>query len=113
MIPLFATPAAAAAQLEDVKLVIESCGVPPASGEGAPILLEIADSGFAGDESLLVRQTLTPYGESELLVTYVCVVRVGDAVVTVRSYDPKLEGADPAFLRRLAVAASARIAGAD
>ena len=71
----------------------------------------VVDDGFTGDESLLVRVTQTPADGSEVGVTYVGVVRVGDAVVTVRAYDPELGGADPEFLRRLAVTASARIAG--
>src|SRR5690606_3402032 len=83
-----------------------------AGGDVIPgLTYAVVDDGFTGDESLLVRVTQTPADGSEVGVTYVGVVRVGDAVVTVRSYDPELGGADPEFLRRLAVTASARIAG--
>ena len=87
VLELFATPAAAAAQLEDVKLVIESCGVPPSSGEGALILLEIADSGFAGDGSLLVIERAYFYEDEERAAEpyqrLIAVVRADTTVSTI------------------------------
>src|SRR5690606_40762999 len=87
VLELSATPAAAAAALQDVKLVSESCGVPPSSGEGALILLEIADSGFAGDGSLLIIERAYFYeGEERAAEPYqrlIAVIQVDATVSTI------------------------------
>lgn len=73
----------------------------------------VVDDGFTGDESLLVRETATSADGTETVEDYVSVVRLGDAVVTLQSNYSEPEGADGAFLRRLAETASARITGSD
>jgi hypothetical protein len=73
----------------------------------------ILDSGFAGDESLLLRQETYSYEGEELApepgLDYVALVRVGDAVATVDSFDGELMRADPGYLREVAQRAADRL----
>jgi hypothetical protein len=82
-------PEVGAENLDDVRAFIELCSRRPEPGdEAAPTYYEIEDTGLAGDESLLIRaelyqfngEAIEPVGEPE----YVAVVRVGDAVTTIR-----------------------------
>lgn len=83
-------PGAGTGNLDDVRAFIELCSRRPVAGdEVAPIYYEIEDTGFAGDESLLIRaepymfdaeDNVVPAGEPE----YVAVVRAGDMVTTIR-----------------------------
>jgi hypothetical protein len=78
-----------AANLDDVRAFVETCSRRPAEGDQvAPTYFEIEQTGFAGDESLLIRaeayqfnadDQIEPAGEFE----YTAVVRVGDAVTTI------------------------------
>jgi hypothetical protein len=78
------------ANVEDVREFIEYCSRRPDPGDQvAPTYYEIEETGFAGDESLLIRaeyymfdgnDQIVPAGEPE----HVAVVRVGDAVTTIR-----------------------------
>jgi hypothetical protein len=73
---------------------------------------EIVATGFAGDESMFVRAEILGYFEGEAItpvIGYTAVVRVGEAVATVRGYDPDLGHADPAFLREVAQRAADRL----
>lgn len=76
-----------AANLNDVRAVLERCNAMPGSlaepGEESSADYLVSDSGFAGDEALLVEER---FGAT---VSLTAVVRVGDAVTTIRSYDPE------------------------
>jgi hypothetical protein len=78
-----------ARNLDDVRTVIELCGrATPPPGE-APTRWTIEETGFAGDESLLVRHEAWAYQGEEIapdpMVLYTAVVRVGDEVATIRA----------------------------
>jgi hypothetical protein len=82
-------PGAGVTSLDDVRAFIELCSRRPADGdEVAPTFYEIEENGFAGDESLLIRVEQYQFnGENIELageLEYVAVVRVGDAVTTIR-----------------------------
>ncbi|MFU8854176.1 hypothetical protein ACNAW0_24795 [Micromonospora sp. SL1-18] len=92
----------------DVRAVIDRCGHPGPT-PATPIVerFAVVDTGFAGDESLLVRQdqaTLPSSPTGGTHVDYIAVVRVGDAVTTVRAYP-----SDPDRVRALAVRAADRL----
>ncbi|SBT44693.1 hypothetical protein [Micromonospora narathiwatensis] len=94
--------------LTDVRAVIDRCGQPmPTSATPTVERFAIVDTGFAGDESLLVRQDvvqLRPSSAGTQHVDYIAVVRVGDVVTTVRAYPP-----EPDRVRGLAGLAAARL----
>lgn len=101
----------AEAAFAELRQAYERCARPD-----DPLLLAytIVDSGFAGDESLLVRLEQRSYGEGDVVaddpyVTYLVVVRVDDAVSIVRSYDNDLRAADPELLRALAERVAERL----
>ncbi|HEY8452838.1 MAG: hypothetical protein FWJ70_14170 [Micromonosporaceae bacterium] len=101
-------PGEAAAAVAVFREGVERC----AGGDVVPgVGYAVVDDGFTGDESLLVLETQTPADESDEVLRYVGVVRVGDAVVTLQSNYPDLQGADSTYLRRLAEVATERIAG--
>jgi hypothetical protein len=83
-------PGAAVANLEEVRALIELCSRRPSPGDQvAPTYYEIEDTGFAGDESLLVREEQYMFDENDDIVPageprYVAVVRVGDAVTSIQ-----------------------------
>jgi hypothetical protein len=96
------------ANLDDVRAVIELCGNAPPPADTAPTRHTIMATGFAGDESVLVKTEAWYYeGESlapEPFVTYAAVVRVGDYVATVWS-----SMSDAGYVRALAERAAARL----
>lgn len=83
-------PGAGSTNLADVRAFVELCSRRPVEGdEFAPTYYEVEQTGFAGDESLLLRveeygftndDQIEPAGE----FYRVAVVRVGDAVTTIR-----------------------------
>lgn len=90
-------PGAATTNLQDIQAAVDGCAVPG-------VRYEVVDSGFAGDESLLVAERY----EGDVHV-YTAVVRVGDAVTSLRSYDVELARADEGYLRSVAETAATRI----
>lgn len=96
---LFGAEHIAAANMMDVRNVVGRCAQP---GGEAPEY-EVVDSGFAGDESLLVLERMP--GD---ISAFTAVVRVGDAVTTLRSYDVELAAADDEYLLSVAERAAAR-----
>lgn len=76
----------ASRSVADGRAVVARCGTASPPPGVAPTRRTIVDSGFAGDESVLVKVEQWYYdGEkiaSQPLVTFVCVVRVGDRVAT-------------------------------
>lgn len=105
VVELFETGAVAAANLGDVRDVVGRCGRPVTVTPGveAP-RFEVVDSGFAGDESLLVLER-----QPGDVSVYTAVVRVGAAVTTLESYDVELARADDDYLRAVARSAAARL----
>lgn len=101
---LFA-PGAAEANLRDIGAAVGRCGRPVllTPGVEAPAV-EVVDSGFAGDESLLVVQR-----DPGDIYAYTAVVRVGDVVTTLRSYDVEVARTDQAYLRLVAERAADRL----
>ena len=97
------------ASLADVRAVIGLCGAAaPPPGE-APQRYTIVGTGFAGDESLLVKGESWSFGaggtpEPDPNSNYIAVVRVGDLVTTVRAYP-----GDPDRVRTLAERAATRL----
>jgi hypothetical protein len=89
IVDVFASGQAAVRHMDDIRTVIALCD----SSTGSWPTYVVVDSGFAGDESMLVRERVEPEGEP--VVAYTAVVRVGVAVATVRGYDPALGHADP------------------
>jgi hypothetical protein len=83
-------PGVGAMSVDDVRAFLERCSRRPEQGDQvAPTYYEIEETGFAGDESLLVRveqyqfnadDEIEPAGEP----LHVAVVRVRDAVTTIR-----------------------------
>jgi hypothetical protein len=96
IVDVFASGPAAARHLDDIRTVLELCD---GSTEPWPTSYVVVGSGFAGDESMLVRERVEPDGGP--VEAYTAVVRVGAAVATVRGYDPALGHADPDDLRHL------------
>lgn len=96
---------AAEENLQDVQAVVDQCAaqVRLTPGVQAPEY-EVVDSGFAGDESLLVLERAP--GDAS---AYTAVVRVGNAVTSLRSYDVELARADAAYHRSLAERAAERL----
>ncbi|MFD2762953.1 hypothetical protein [Micromonospora eburnea] len=94
--------------LADVRAVIDRCGQPePTTATPTVERFAIVETGFAGDESLLVRQDLVRLRTSSAgaeHLGYIAVVRVGDVVTTVRAYPP-----EPDRVRGLAGLAAARL----
>jgi len=94
--------------LEDVRRAVTLCGTATPPPGVAPNRLYLEGNGFAGDESILVRQESYFFqGETidpEPLVIYLGVVRVGDVVATVSS-----TSGGAAYVRTLAEHAAARI----
>lgn len=82
-------PGVGTVNLADLRRYVETCSRRPAPrDEVAPVYYQIEATGFAGDESLLLRveqyqfdqnDEIVPAGESH----HVAVVRVGDAVATI------------------------------
>jgi len=101
-------PGWATRSLEDVRRAIALCGTATPPPGVAPQRLYLEGNGFAGDESILVRQESYFYqGETidpDPLVIYFAVVRVGDVVATVSS-----TSGDPDYVRTLGERAAARI----
>ena len=81
--------------LADIRAVLALCP------DGADARYRVTASGFAGDESMMVRGALFPVGGGAPVVNYTAVVRVGDAVVTLRGYRIDTPD-DDAVLRDLA-----------
>ncbi|SCL30658.1 hypothetical protein GA0070624_4119 [Micromonospora rhizosphaerae] len=93
--------------LNDVRAVIDRCGnLDPTPETLAMPNFAIVDTGFAGDDSLLVRVDLVQLGQgpSSDPQPYIAVVRVGDLVTTVRAYPP-----DADRVRGIAQRAAARL----
>lgn len=86
--------------LDDVRRAIAVCGEPP------DLQRSVVDSGFAGDEALLIREEVVP-AEGDRFVTLAVVVRVGDLVATVM-FSPDR---DQQYARAVASAAAQRLAG--
>lgn len=82
-------PGAAAANLADVRAYVRLCSRRPAEGdETAPTYYQVEETGFAGEESLLLRVEQYAFDENDDLgladeAHRVAVVRVGDAVTTI------------------------------
>jgi hypothetical protein len=101
--------------LDDVRRVLATCpgASPPPSIPGGPVPTRrtIVDTGFAGDESLLIRAEVWRYdGETiakEPLANLIAVVRVGDLVATVFFSVDR----DEQYARTVAEAAANRLAG--
>jgi hypothetical protein len=83
-------PGTGAANVVDVQAYLETCSRRPEAGDQvAPTYYEIEQTGFAGDESLLIRVEEYQFGEGDEIEPpgeplHVAVVRVGDAVTTIR-----------------------------
>jgi hypothetical protein len=97
--------------LDDVRAVIGLCATataPPSPDEAPPPRQTVMANGFAGDDSLLLKQEVWSYDAwksgAEPLVTYYAVVRVGDRVATVWSTIN-----DAGYVRALAGRAAARL----
>jgi hypothetical protein len=79
---------AAATNLDDVRAVLTLCSRRPAARDQvAPTYFEIEETGFAGDESLLIGVEPYHFNDQDEIVPaghrrYAVVVRVGDAVST-------------------------------
>lgn len=104
VVELFA-PGTGEAALGELREAVARCADP---AEAADTRFTIVDSGFAGDESLLVRQADHDYRGERVAVTHLALVRVGDAVATIRGYAER-SGADPAYLRELAQRSADRL----
>jgi hypothetical protein len=88
-------PGAGPDHLADIRAVLALCP------DGADARYRVTASGFAGDESMMVRGALFPAGGGAPVVNYTAVVRVGDAVATLRGYRIDTTD-DDAVLRELA-----------
>lgn len=94
--------------VNDVRTAIDRCGdAEPTAETPAVPRFTIVETGFAGDESLLVRTELVQLGQSPSSdpdINYIAVVRVGEFVTTVRAYP-----SDADRVRSLAERAAARL----
>lgn len=101
-------PGYGAASLADVRALIAFCAAATPPPGTAPNRNTIVGTGFAGDESILVKHEAWFYqGETiapDPFISYVAVVRVGDLVATVRAQKGGEE-----YIRTLAVKAAARL----
>jgi hypothetical protein len=82
-------PGAGAVNLDDVRRYLALCSRRPETGDQvAPTYYEIEETGFAGDESMLIRVEQYEFVEDQIELPgepqYVAVVRVGDAVTTIQ-----------------------------
>ncbi|HEX2771142.1 MAG TPA: hypothetical protein VHN18_01775 [Micromonosporaceae bacterium] len=97
--------------MADIRAVVAKSGATPYAppGRGGPLRHTIVETGFAGDESLLIERKNWSFDGSttipQNLIQFIAVVRVGDLVATVI---PPL-GAEPDVARTLAVAAAERL----
>jgi hypothetical protein len=95
----------------DIQAVVAKSGATPYAppGAGAALRHTIIETGFAGDESLLIEQKPWNFNGSTTIprpvIQLIAVVRVGDLVATVI---PRI-GAEPDVARTLAVTAAAHL----
>lgn len=109
-------PGDGAAALAAVREGVSTCTLPdgrPGDSEPEQPQLRVVDSGFAGDESILIRSASAVYGNGEAVtgqfVTYLAVVRVEDTIVALRAHDAERPGVAPDRLRDLAGHAATRV----
>jgi len=94
-----------ARNLADVRSVLALCASSTPPPDVAPSVYEVVDTGFAGDDSLLVKLSQYYYEEETIaptpFVSYLVVIRVGDTVSTIRT------SGSEAYARSLAERAAA------